>query len=294
MRLRTVAFILLSLIICKASANAPVRSVYFFQADLRYKYEVELLNRVLELTQDEYGVVKAVAKRYPTKLRGVFALTRGQVDIAFLGTSQRYESDYLPVKVPILQGMLGYRLLLTTNKQVDKVAQLNSLRSLQTKAVAGFGLHWEDARILRHNEVLTIENSRYDAVMESLYRGDVDYIPRGLNEVFNELEKESEEHQSAGLQLATNVALFYPHLRYFFVARYNQELAERLEKGLNKALADGSFQAIFNKHFSHAKAYLKQMDHQVIRLENPYMPNKLPDVRTDWWLPSKHKNKVYF
>lgn len=274
------------------SASEKVEPVYYFQADLRYEYEVELLQLALDLTQKEYGAAKATPKIYPTHLRGIFAMTRGQIDVAFLGTSTRYEEDYLPIRVPILQGMLGYRVLLTTEARKDKIDALRTLEDLQENAVAAFGVHWEDARILRHNQLLTSEHASYEEIFRSLHRGETDYIPRGINEVFRELK--AQQKLSKNIVLSEKAVLFYPHLRYFFVTRYNRKLAERLEKGLQLALENGSFKALFDKHYRHIKPALEGFRPHIIRIENPYQPQLHPMVRTDWWLPDSQATRVSY
>lgn len=283
---------LLTLVLSSAQAQTSTQEVLYFQDDVRYLYEVELLQRALLLTEQEYGPAEAKPLYHPTHLRGLFSLTRGKIHVAFLATSTQYETDYLPVRVPILQGMLGYRVLLTTPAKLAKINQLKQLKDLQTQAIAGFGLHWEGARVLRENHLLMLESSQYAQLFSNLASGKVDYIPRSLNEVFNEID----DQQRRGLQLSlsSKVAFFHPHIRYMFVARYNHKLAERLEKGLHKALEDGSFKAIFDKHFGHVKPYLEQHSHHVIQLENPTFPANLPEVQSSWWLPSTEANTVNY
>ncbi len=275
-----------------AAESVSPTPITYFQQDHRYSYEIELLERALALTDEEYGPAVATPKTYSTHLRGIFALTRGKIDVVFLGTSIRYEEDFLPVRIPVLQGLLGYRLLLTTRDKLSKIDTLNTLAQLQKDVIAGFGLHWEDARILRHNQLLMVESSHYTTIFKSLYSGTVDYVPRGLNEVFNELEEQKK--YSSDIALSKDAAIFYPHLRYFFVAKYNHALAERLQKGLVMALEDGSFKSIFDKHFGHLKSYLETHQHQVIALENPYLPLELPLVQVDWWLPESQMNQVNY
>lgn len=272
-------------------AQEAKSEVLYFQDDIRYLYEVELLQRALTLTADEYGVAEAKAKHYPTHLRGLFALTRGRIQVAFLATSEAYEVDYLPIRIPVLQGMLGYRVLLTTQDRLEKVDQLKTLKDLQNKAIAGFGLHWEGTRVLRQNHLLMVESSHYAHLFENLSTGKVDYIPRSLNEVFNEIA-EQKRHGNEFF-LSSKAAFFHPHYRYMFVARYNYKLAERLEKGLTMALEDGSFKAIFDKHFGHVKSYLAEHPHHVIQLENPLLPENMPHVYKEWWLPESLSQKVY-
>jgi hypothetical protein len=53
------------------------------------------------------------------------------------------------------------------------------------------------------------------------------------------------QHGREGLAELPGLALQYRQPVYFFVGRHRPELAERLERGLALAAADGSFDALF-------------------------------------------------
>lgn len=272
-----------SLLLSLSVSMAKPESITYFQSDYRYQYDIELLQLALDLTASEYGYVNTRGLNFKTYIEGLRALGTGDVDVAFLATSRRYEANYLPVRVPILQGMLGYRLLLIHNNNQELFSQIQTLDNLKNRAVAGLGLYWEDLRILYANRLPVVANADYPGLFNLLISGQVDYLPRGLNEVYTEIEKIRGEHPQ--IMLNEEIAIYYPFVRYYFVHPDNHQLAQRIEKGLAKAKANGQFRALFDKHYLGVIRRANLKEHRVIYLENPFLPESLPKIESDWWLP---------
>lgn len=260
-------------------------NVIYFQSHDRFGYEIELLQHLLDITAEQYGPSKAAAlDDQLTEQQGMRALTRGDVDIAFLPTSKRREANFQAIKQPLLQGMLGYRLLLTTQASNSKFKSINNLAELREGAIAGFGLHWEDLRILYRNRLPVMTSPQYQELFSMLGTAQIDYLPRGLNEIELELVEQSKVHED--LTINQDIALFYTFPRYFFVNRSNAQLAERLKAGFVLAKRDGSFKALFNKHFGEVIAQLEGQSRVLIKLNNPFLPSEIPNMETDWWMPT--------
>ena len=67
--------------------------------------------------------------------------------------------------------------------------------------------------------------------------------------------------------------IHYPFPQYFYVSKSEPRLAERLAYGLNQMVEDGTFDAIFDKHFGATLAALKLDQRTIIELENPFLPD---------------------
>ncbi|GGA69930.1 hypothetical protein GCM10011369_09500 [Neiella marina] len=261
-------------------------NVVYFQSHDRFSYEVELLEHLLAITDQEYGKATPIAHQSTmTEQQGLRALTRGEVDIAFLPTSKRREANYLAIKQPLLQGMLGFRLLLTNRSSNYKFADIHSIQQLRDNVIAGFGLHWEDLRILYRNRLPVMTSPQYQELFAMLGTGQIDYLPRGLNEVEAELKEQAMRYPDIGLN--EDIALYYAFPRYYFVNRGNKQLAERLTAGLAIAKRDGSFRALFDKHFGAVSERLMSKPRVLIELKNPFLPDDVPPMETDWWLQPK-------
>jgi hypothetical protein len=70
---------------------------------------------------------------------------------------------------------------------------------------------------------------------------------------------------------------------YFFFSRKRPELAETVRIGMEKAIADGSFERLFQQHFA-ASLQRTQLDQrQLIELHNPLLPSATPLQRRELW-----------
>ena len=83
--------------------------------------------------------------------------------------------------------------------------------------------------------------------------------------------------------------LVYKMPFYFFVAPSNKQLAADLELGLNRAIADGSFEKTFrncpNVQEAIQKADMK--NRTVFQLNNPGLPRLTPVDRPELWVDPK-------
>jgi hypothetical protein len=78
-----------------------------------------------------------------------------------------------------------------------------------------------------------------------------DYFPRGLDEVWSEEKLFSNK----GIIIEQHLMLKYSTSKYFFVNKRNVALADRIERGLKIAIADGSFDALFNSIPGYKRGY---------------------------------------
>ena len=93
--------------------------------------------------------------------------------------------------------------------------------------------------------------------------------------------------RSTNLMLLTvepTLALYYPLPVYFFVARDNTALAERLQRGLQRALTDGSLKALFLQYHGSLLRQVQLDKRRLFRLNNPGLPPGTPVPDTHWWL----------
>jgi hypothetical protein len=109
-----------------------------------------------------------------------------------------------------------------------------------------------------------------------------DAFPRGASEAWTELEA----FPDLKLTVEKNLVLIYPLPTYFFVSKHDPELAQELEKGLEAAIADGSFDRFFYAA-PEVKEALKKSDlsnRRAIRIENPFLPKATPLNRKELFL----------
>ena len=134
---------------------------------------------------------------------------------------------------------------------------------------------------LRANGLEVKTSQNYESLFRMLDAGRFEVFPREVVVIDGELEDASR----AGLHLAIDqhVALHYPAAFYFFVSRQRPELAEAIRQGLEKAIADGSFERLFERHFKTRLGKLALRQRRIIELKNPYLPGKTPFQREALW-----------
>ncbi|WP_171013461.1 transporter substrate-binding domain-containing protein [Chitinivorax sp. B] len=250
--------------------------------DARNHYPINLLKLALSKLDDKDFEVTASNIRM-TQSRAMAELAQGkQIDVAWTMTSAEREQQLLPIRIPIYKGLLGWRLLLIHNSRQIPLAAVNSLPDL-AQFKAGQGHDWPDTAILRQNGLPIEISGNYDGLFKMLTVGRIDYFPRGLNEIGDEWRL----HAKDGLMIEQHLVLQYPTACYFFVNRHNTELANTLHTGLELAIKDGSFDALFNKYFKHDIEQARLGTRTILRLKNPLLPPQTPLHRSElWFMPN--------
>ncbi len=260
--------------------------IHYFQTDERYEYRIKLLELALSNTEGEWGPYKLIADtRNITQGRGSLLLEQNKgIDIASFPTSYEREKRFTPIRIPILQGILGYRVLLIHKDNQKKFSNINSLEQLKTNHTAGFGEQWADLKILKSNQLPVSGIPQYELLFAMLNKKRFDYFPRGINEAWIEIEKY--QYQYIGLMVEPSIALYYPFYVYFFVSKNNPALAERIKMGLESALKNGSFKMLYKKYHQPIITKANLNNRKIFFLDNPYIPpiEKMPEV--SWWLHS--------
>jgi len=253
--------------------------------DYRQEYFLQLLTLVLERTEQESGPVKLLAT--PDSMqqgRALKELMNGRnIDIAWTVTSSTREQQLLPIRIPLLKGLLGYRVLVIRQQDRDKFSQVTDLATL-SNFTAGQGHDWPDTEILRSNNLPVVTSSTYEGLFNMLNSQRFDYFPRGANEAWLEIGY----HQKFDLIIEENLLIYYPSPIYFFVHNHNIPLANRIKKGLEIALADGSFERLFTNFAAHQRMFnlINFSQRTIIRLKNPLLPALTPvDNPKYWFIP---------
>jgi|TARA_Y100000296_G_C5132680_1_gene236424 hypothetical protein len=192
----------------------------------------------------------------------------GSVDVFWTVTSKLREKQAIPVRVPLLNGIMGYRVSLIHQSSLSKFENINSAQNMK-RLVAIQGHDWPDFGILEHNGFATLGTSKYDMIIELLKAGRVDYFPRAAHEAV----VETESLNNPNIIVEPSILLYYPSYMFFFVSKSKPELAQRIEQGLNIAKKDGSFAALFKKYinFKHIEETLNLSERKIFKLENPHL-----------------------
>jgi hypothetical protein len=280
---------LLITIIMFFSVNAYCNDlvVRYFQTDQRYSYRIELLKLALDKTVDTDGPYALEPETQEmTQSRGLaFLAHRGTINVAFLPTNVEREKTFLPIRIPILRGILGYRVFIIHKDNSRLFSNAETFKDLKKHCSAGFGAQWADLVILAENGIKVVKTAKYESLFVMLENKRFHYFPRGINEAWNEIETFSSKYPD--LVVEPHLAFYYPYPVYFFVNKNDTFLAVRIEKGLSLALADGSFKALFFKYHKDLINRANLSDRKLFRLKNPTLPPGTPEPDTSWWLDGR-------
>lgn len=194
---------------------------------------------------------------------------KGVVDIAWSATSPVREQELLPIRVPLLKDLNSYRVFLIRKEDQPRFSHISNLAQLRAYR-AGQGAHWPDTDILLANSLPVVTSAQYEPLFNMLQGKRIDYFPRGLDEVWNE----EQQHANKGLAIEQHLMLRYYSPQFFFVHKDNKTLADRVERGLKKAIADGSFDTLFNSIPTYKRGYeeLQANKRKLFVLKTPKQP----------------------
>jgi len=266
------------------SSEAVIR---YFPSGAIYEYRWKLLALALAHTNDTKKPPQlAPFSEDVTQNRGISLLKAGTIDVIALGTNAEREAQLLPVKIDILRGIVGFRLLVIRAADQKRIRQMDDV-SLRKQLMFGLNSQWADLPIMRANGFSVVTSSDYENLFAMLAANRFDAFPRGLNEAQRELDQRKQNYPQ--LAIEKSKALYFPYPVYFWVNKNNEALAKRIELGLSRSLADGSFRKLFESYHAAEITAIKRDKRKVILLDNTILPagNAKPD--TSWWWP-KSKN----
>jgi hypothetical protein len=116
-------------------------------------------------------------------------LEKNEFDVGFKAGNIDLNKRFLPIKIPTMRGLLGYRVFLIHRNKLPLFQQIKTFEQLKKKAVLGFGSHWPDIKIYHKNGLTTESAPQYKALFRMLNFKRFDFIPRGASEVILELDK---------------------------------------------------------------------------------------------------------
>lgn len=162
----------------------------------------------------------------------------GVINLIWNGSTPQREVELLPVRISLLRELNDYRVFLIRKGDQARFDAVRSLADLR-RLTAGAGEGWPSTGVLRANGLPVTTSVGFEQLFAMLKAGRFDYMPRGVYEAW------FEQQQHGGLAIEQTLFLHYRVPFYFFTSRENPALADRIERGLRTALADGSFDRLF-------------------------------------------------
>jgi len=277
-------FLLALLLVAQGAAAEVVRFPRpEFEGDRRFEYATQLLKLALSKMGSEYRV--ELAEVPMNQERQMLELEAGRViDVAPMPSSAEREARLLPVYIPINRGVLGWRLGLVRKGDAARFADVKTLDDLKRVRMAQ-GMYWPDTDILRANGIPVITGPTYEGLFKMIVGSRFDYFPRSVMEIWNEQASNAD-----ALEVEPRIALHYPYYAsYFMLNKGNTRLAEVILQGMEKALADGSADRLFDQHHGESLRRAQLDKRVVIEMKNPLVTPGTPVNRPELWYDLRRK-----
>jgi len=265
--------------------EAPPRTIHYPRSLRGLSEEREYVVRLLGLALTEAGFAHRLApSRWPmVQTRALRELEEGtgSLQVTWTMTTPEREAQLRPVRIPLYKGLYGWRVMLVPRRTPDLLAGVRHLDDLR-KVPMVQGHDWPDTTLLRANGLTVHTAQSFEALFRLLDSGPAQAFPRSVAEV----AWDQERHQDRCV-IDPHLVLSYPAAIYAFVHREDAELAEALTLGLNRLVASGRMDRLFQQHVKPLVAPLKVAQRRVIELHNPHLPPDTPLHRRElWWRPT--------
>lgn len=257
------------------------------ETDHRNDYPLALLNIALAKTGVSYQLIPS--SRVMVQGKALRQLKENRdVNLVWSMTDSQREKDLLAIRIPITKGLIGWRVFIIHQDNLAVFSRINSRQQLLAK-VPVQGEEWPDTKVLQTNgfNVSTIPD--YTDAFPLLMSRKADFFPRSVIEVMQELDVLGD---GAELVLEPSLAIHYPTALYFFVNKQDRNLAHLIQTGLERAIADGDFDAVFNRYFAEVLAKLNIQQRAVMSLNNPSLPADTPLDNANYWYRPTQVNEL--
>lgn len=213
------------------------------RGDKQSQYFPQLLALAFAKTEATDGPI--IIKIYPENLSGTRSVMelkhKNTIHVSWYGATAERMQQLLPIKVSLLKNLNEYRVLLIRKEDQAKFSQVQTLDDLR-QFTSGVSSYWSVTALLRENKLPVKTVNDFGLLFPMLKAGRFDYISRNIIEIWEEARLLEQDD----LVIEQELLLKGGAPLYFFVNKTNVVLADRIERGLNLALADGSFDQLLS------------------------------------------------
>lgn len=279
MRLYCYLCLIFVTIFTKSAFANDLEIVYNMPNRVQSDYMQSLLKLALSRSGKKY-TYSTTSETY-SRPRVVESMKTGEITVMWGGTTSQMEEDFIPVRIDAYRGLMSHRILLIRKGDQHRFDQVQSLADFQ-----GFSMGqvktWQDSDILEKAGFKVIKITKKPGLFHMLDGGRFDAFPRGANEAWNEMAA----FPNLSLDVEKKLVLVYPLPTYFFVSKHRPEVAKDIEAGLEKMIADGSFDEYFysSKEVKDVLINADLPNRKAFYIDNPFLPKATPLDRKELWI----------
>lgn len=247
----------------------------------RQQYELKLLRAALNASKQQYGeyqLIHDATELTAQEESAVFRTKGADVFVTVAGNPKLAQEDKIIVPHPLMKGLLGYRLLIVRQQDLDTFAAIQTDASFKRLRI-GIPDGWADADLFRHNGYNVVEGGTFNEIFDLLAADKFDYVALGANEIEQAFERRAESYDMFTIEPTTLV--YYPFALVFYVNPDKPALAKRLRDGLNAIDENGEAQRLFEKAAGDIVEHFNLEQRKIFRLDNPMLPDEMKTYRSD-------------
>lgn len=233
-------------------------------------YYLALIHAALRATEPTHGSYQLVYTQEPlsSERKHELLVTGEKLNIDRLvgfPNLQGARADLIRVPVALLNGYMGYRILLIRKEDQPRFREITTWEEL-AKLPMGFGKGWE-GHVYKHNGFIVAEPPTMESLLKMLAGKRYFFVPLSAIEIDDHYKIDGA--QVDNLVPEQSLLLHVPMPVYFYVSPAYPVLAERMTLGLEQLRANGQMDAIFNAHFGARLQRLGLAERRLIKLDNP-------------------------
>ena len=249
----------------------------------RVKYFVEILELALSKSDHKYELQK-IKLPFMNESRSKTNITANLYEVHWLNAQPFLDEDLQPIRIPLCKGLTGWRILFIRPESQNKFLSIKNLNDLR-QYIAGHGNDWPDAARYSSLHLPQKLSGSWRGLFYMLKQNRIDYLSRSALEIYDE----EDAFPELNLKVESHLVVHYPAAYYFYVKKTNHKLAADIQVGLERAIADGSFNKIFNRYFSEKIKRLDLENRHQIQIIAPEDENLVADKKAHptYWYAGK-------
>ncbi|PCK09193.1 MAG: diguanylate cyclase [Alteromonadaceae bacterium] len=270
--------IIITWLIATAAIAAQITVRVDSRGDANAVYALEMIRLALDKTGGDYEI--SINDAEVSALRMRMQTLEGKTDVFWTATSTDLEEEFLPVRVPLYKGLLGYRIFIIHKDNKNLFSNVKTFKDLDAFSF-GQGRGWTDTTIMEANGLKVTQVTKYHGLFYMADGKRFDAFPRGVNEPWTEIKSRPD----LDLTVDENLMFVYKMPYYLLVSPNRKSLAKRLDRGLKIAISDGSFDEIFfnNETVKLVAEKAKLSGRKIFNLDNPDLPPNTPLTDESLW-----------
>ncbi len=232
-------------------------------SDGRHEYYHDLI--VSALKQAGHEVTIENVSNLP-HLREWDMLENGTISVLWLIRTKERDKKFLPIPVPLTNGLIGQRILLVPPGDRDKYKDVKTLEDFRRLGmVGGFGTGWYDVEVWNANSLPYLELADWRLLYKMTAKGNrnVNYLPRGFNEVAQEALNHPE------LVIEPHLMLVYNCDFILYVSPMKPRLAPILWDSLTRARDSGLMGRLVKKYWTRNYDIINPERRTILKLRQP-------------------------